>query len=394
MAAYEAVGDLSEDGDAIADAMRAEADTIIFETTEDHGRLALSAFEALEALGFPEDRPLRILTHCNTGPLACGQYGTALGVVQAAHHAGRAVHVWVDETRPYLQGARLTAWELAQAERPAHARSRTWPPATSWRTARSTSMPRRGGPDRGQRRHREQGRDVHAGRAGGAPRHPVLRRGADQHRGPRDAGRRARSRSRSARRTRCCSSAAWRIAPPDTDVRNPAFDVTPAGLDHRHRHRGGRDPGPVRRRSRGGGRATRAATRRRRPGFGTWRAARPRPRRPSRRGEPAAAPEPADDRPRRSRPDGQRRDRPALGRHRPPDHRPRRCSTRSSAQDRLYAAYAICDLEEREFGRTRWGAAYDGDELVAVGMEYTGPDAAAAVRASAGRMASARSCAT
>jgi ribosomal protein S18 acetylase RimI-like enzyme len=43
------------------------------------------------------------------------------------------------------------------------------------------------------------------------------------------------------------------------------------------------------------------------------------------------------------------------------------------SQDRLYAAYAICDLEEREFGRTRWGAAYDGDELIAVGMEYTGP---------------------
>ena len=43
------------------------------------------------------------------------------------------------------------------------------------------------------------------------------------------------------------------------------------------------------------------------------------------------------------------------------------------AQDRLYAAYAICDLEEREFGRTRWGAAYDGDELIAVGLEYTGP---------------------
>ena len=42
-------------------------------------------------------------------------------------------------------------------------------------------------------------------------------------------------------------------------------------------------------------------------------------------------------------------------------------------QDRLYAAYAICDLEEREFGRTRWGAAYDGDELIAIGMEYTGP---------------------
>jgi ribosomal protein S18 acetylase RimI-like enzyme len=43
------------------------------------------------------------------------------------------------------------------------------------------------------------------------------------------------------------------------------------------------------------------------------------------------------------------------------------------ATDRLYAAYAICDLEQREFGRTRWGAAYDGDELVGVGLEYTGP---------------------
>ena len=43
------------------------------------------------------------------------------------------------------------------------------------------------------------------------------------------------------------------------------------------------------------------------------------------------------------------------------------------AQDRLYAAYAICDLEDREFDRTRWGAAYDGDQMVAVGVEYTGP---------------------
>ncbi len=42
-------------------------------------------------------------------------------------------------------------------------------------------------------------------------------------------------------------------------------------------------------------------------------------------------------------------------------------------RDRLYAAYAICDLEEREFGRTRWGVAYDGDEPIAIGMEYTGP---------------------
>ena len=43
------------------------------------------------------------------------------------------------------------------------------------------------------------------------------------------------------------------------------------------------------------------------------------------------------------------------------------------SQDRLYAAYAICDLEDREFSRTRWGAAYDGDRMIAVGLEYTGP---------------------
>jgi methylthioribose-1-phosphate isomerase len=112
MAAVDAVGELSEDGGAIADAMRAEADSIVHEATDDHGRMAVTG---LAALTFPDDRPLRILTHCNTGPLAGGQYGTALGVVQAAHHQGRDVHVWVDETRPYLQGARLTAWELAQA---------------------------------------------------------------------------------------------------------------------------------------------------------------------------------------------------------------------------------------------------------------------------------------
>jgi methylthioribose-1-phosphate isomerase len=112
MAAYEAVGDLSEDGDLVADAIRAEADAIVFEATEDHGRLATFGAEALH---YPADRPLRILTHCNTGPLACGQFGTALGVVQVAHHAGRELHVWVDETRPYLQGTRLTAWELDQA---------------------------------------------------------------------------------------------------------------------------------------------------------------------------------------------------------------------------------------------------------------------------------------
>ncbi len=55
-----------------------------------------------------------ILTHCNAGALATGGYGTALGVVRAAREAGKKVRVLADETRPYLQGSRLTAWELAQ----------------------------------------------------------------------------------------------------------------------------------------------------------------------------------------------------------------------------------------------------------------------------------------
>ena len=54
----------------------------------------------------------RVLTHCNAGSLACVGYGTALGVVRAAHESGRRPSVWVDETRPVLQGGRLTAWEL------------------------------------------------------------------------------------------------------------------------------------------------------------------------------------------------------------------------------------------------------------------------------------------
>ena len=56
----------------------------------------------------------RVLTHCNAGGLATGGYGTAVGAVRSAWAAGRVTHVWVDETRPLLQGARLTAWELEQ----------------------------------------------------------------------------------------------------------------------------------------------------------------------------------------------------------------------------------------------------------------------------------------
>jgi len=59
-----------------------------------------------------------ILTHCNAGALATGGYGTALGVIRAAVGAGKKLRVFADETRPFLQGARLTAWELAKDQIP------------------------------------------------------------------------------------------------------------------------------------------------------------------------------------------------------------------------------------------------------------------------------------
>jgi methylthioribose-1-phosphate isomerase len=60
------------------------------------------------------DGPIAVQTHCNAGALACVEWGTALGVVRSLHLRGRLGHVYVDETRPLLQGARLTTWELAE----------------------------------------------------------------------------------------------------------------------------------------------------------------------------------------------------------------------------------------------------------------------------------------
>jgi methylthioribose-1-phosphate isomerase len=62
---------------------------------------------------------MRVLTHCNAGALATAGYGTALGVIRSAVASGKRITVLVDETRPFLQGARLTAWELAQDAIPA-----------------------------------------------------------------------------------------------------------------------------------------------------------------------------------------------------------------------------------------------------------------------------------
>lgn len=61
----------------------------------------------------------QVMTHCNAGALATAGYGTALGVIRALHESGKRVEVWVNETRPFLQGARLTAWELKKEKIPA-----------------------------------------------------------------------------------------------------------------------------------------------------------------------------------------------------------------------------------------------------------------------------------
>ena len=91
--------------DARADAMQAEAEAIHLED-----RAACEAMGALGAEQVPDGAT--ILTHCNAGALATGAYGTALGVIRAAHAAGKDIRVLASETRPYLQGARLTSWEL------------------------------------------------------------------------------------------------------------------------------------------------------------------------------------------------------------------------------------------------------------------------------------------
>jgi methylthioribose-1-phosphate isomerase len=91
---------LRHDGDPVA-----EAERILEEDVAANMRMGRYGAELL-------GQKSTVLTHCNAGALATGGYGTALGVIRAAVESGRSVAVFADETRPYLQGARLTAWEL------------------------------------------------------------------------------------------------------------------------------------------------------------------------------------------------------------------------------------------------------------------------------------------
>jgi methylthioribose-1-phosphate isomerase len=92
-----------------------EASAIVAEDVENCRRIGLHGLRILEALARSKgDRTVNVLTHCNAGWLACVEYGTATAPIYAAFDHGIDLHVWVDETRPLNQGARLTAWELAE----------------------------------------------------------------------------------------------------------------------------------------------------------------------------------------------------------------------------------------------------------------------------------------
>lgn len=94
--------------------MKRKAEEFAVATYEEDIRNNMSLAEHGLSLFSKTDRKLRILTHCNTGALATAGHGTALGVIRSLHKAGFDLTVYADETRPYLQGARLTAWELKE----------------------------------------------------------------------------------------------------------------------------------------------------------------------------------------------------------------------------------------------------------------------------------------
>ncbi|PKO20441.1 MAG: S-methyl-5-thioribose-1-phosphate isomerase [Chloroflexi bacterium HGW-Chloroflexi-1] len=92
---------------AIRTATLEEADTIAAEDVAANKQIGLNALPLI-----PD--PANIIHHCNTGSLATVDYGTALGIIRIAHEHGKKVHAYLDETRPRLQGARLSAWECQQ----------------------------------------------------------------------------------------------------------------------------------------------------------------------------------------------------------------------------------------------------------------------------------------
>ena len=170
----------------------------------------------------------QLLTHCNAGALATAGIGTAVGVIHRAHARGLDVHVWVDETRPLLQGARLTAWELARLGVP-YTLITDGMAATLFRAGKVSRV--LVGADRVARNGDVANKIGTYGlavlaRAHGVPFHPVAPWSTVDLDCP--SGDAIPIEQRAAEEVRGARGVRW--APRDAPVFNPAFDVTPAAL--------------------------------------------------------------------------------------------------------------------------------------------------------------------
>lgn len=101
---------------SVSDTALAAAQEICEKEKENCRNIGKHGMPVIEAVSkIKNGEPVNILTHCNAGWLACIDYGTATSPIYSAHESGIPVHVWIDETRPVNQGAKLTTWELGEA---------------------------------------------------------------------------------------------------------------------------------------------------------------------------------------------------------------------------------------------------------------------------------------
>ena len=167
---------LIKSGESMAEALAAEAIRIQQEDADANRRIGRLGADLL-------DHGSRVLTHCNAGALATGGYGTALGVIRTAWADRRIVAVFATETRPLLQGARLTAWELVRSG----IDTTLLPDSAAGQLIRGAGRHRRRRPDRRQRRRGQQDRNLQPGRDSQGEPGPLLRGGPDEHNRPNDA---------------------------------------------------------------------------------------------------------------------------------------------------------------------------------------------------------------
>ena len=163
-----AVADTAPDSpSAILDLLRAEATRI---RDEDRAMCERIGEHALPLI----PNGARVLTHCNAGALATAGIGTALAPIYLAASRGHRIEVFVDETRPLLQGSRLTSWELARAGIPVTVIADNMA-ASLMRCGSDRPLHRRRGPDRAKRGRRQQGRHLWCRRVGAPSWDTVLR---------------------------------------------------------------------------------------------------------------------------------------------------------------------------------------------------------------------------